>query len=936
MINNFEFIYSAAKENKALELSNLVKEGKICIDERRDKTLFASAGAMLAEEGNVVAVKLLIRLGANVNLMAYGAAKGYKLDLLTYLEIEHTANVNWIVLGAGEGGHLELGKTYVDTKNANISWFAQGVASGERKSYIPTLLKQLANPDWILMGLLLDPHYNITQEDIKKLDVTTALAEALSAFAQGLRGQNCSTHTKSSLEKYHAALGAAAGGNYLLAETLIEEDQFYWTGLACKAAFCGHRSYSEYLREKYAVNPDFIAASAAAGGHHGYAEWLRQYHNADKDIIAFAAALRGHRYYAEYLRNEGGAYYKIILQAAIFSGDLNYCELLRRIQTSKVYTVSMISITAWSILAGHYHYVSKYFQHLLKHDPKRFREFLQIRGIPATVLANIKSALQDVEFPNYEENISQYPHLIKKDFEKHLTQSFYHPRVEKKIFYFGNFMFECPIQAFVLNPLLLDLAPTALSINSSNEPSPSWNYSSVASPYLVSANTVSHDAVKVTEKEPSTFVQSVGNDSATEQSKETSSSNFDKRPRVAPLVSQAASNFFPPSAEKKDQPLHNSILSMINHFSEIYQLAKDNDEQGLKDLISTGVCLDERESGTPYRSAGAKLAEEGKVDGVLTLIKLGANINLIAYGAAKGKQTDLLNRLLCWHPDINWIALGAAEGNHLSFYEEQIKNNNANVNWIARGTALGKRIDYALFLCSKIADIKCIIEVLFIAYDFKTIPSSLSSFNLQPEFLNKTLAFCIGFKNQPIPPELENFKGSIAFGYAAGGQFITAERYRISNNIPADTLAAGAAFFGHIKYSEYLRIHCNAKINVVAGSAAGGGNTKYAESLISQGAYIDLIAEKAAQGGHAFFADDLRKRYEAKIDRIAKGAAQCGDVNYCEFLIRELKVNAKLLMYWSQQGGHPFFADYLRHKYEQFTEESFVAINSGTLSNHRR
>jgi hypothetical protein len=97
----------------------------------------------------------------------------------------------------------------------------------------------------------------------------------------------------------------------------------------------------------------------------------------------------------------------------------------------------------------------------------------------------------------------------------------------------------------------------------------------------------------------------------------------------------------------------------MNNFRTVYVLALANDEAGLKRLSPN--CLDEYKTGRAYLSAAAQLAVEGEFEAVSLLIKLGANINLIARGAARRNDNVLI-------PSLH---LGSVQRRHPSCHPER-------------------------------------------------------------------------------------------------------------------------------------------------------------------------------------------------------------------------------------------------------------------------
>lgn len=101
----FKMIYSLATQNKREELQEYLAQTNKTIDCMSG--LLTVAG-LLAMEGNRQAAELLRELGADVNEIAYGAARGLQKDYLLYLIKTHDADNEYIVRGAAAGLHFNL------------------------------------------------------------------------------------------------------------------------------------------------------------------------------------------------------------------------------------------------------------------------------------------------------------------------------------------------------------------------------------------------------------------------------------------------------------------------------------------------------------------------------------------------------------------------------------------------------------------------------------------------------------------------------------------------------------------------------------------------------------------------------------------------------------------------------------------------------------
>lgn len=364
---------------------------------------------------------------------------------------------------------------------------------------------------------------------------------------------------------------------------------------------------------------------------------------------------------------------------------------------------------------------------------------------------------------------------------------------------------------------------------------------------------------------------------------------------------------------------------MYSNYEYIYQAAKEQNAAALLNLIQEGSCIDERQVGTQYLSAGAKLAEEGNAQAVLLLLSLGANSNLVAYGAAKGRQNELLEQVKAQYPiDINWLAFGAAEGGFIDDLETHLAQN-ANLNWAALGAALGKHLNVFPYL--KLANSGWIYQGLFLgkhdAYNNQYNLRIEHKLRVDIEEFTSGLHGLVG---------LQTDFDLLALGAAVGGRIKLAESYRLHHNINVNIVAAGAAYSGHKTYAEYLRIKHGADANIIACNAAKGGNRNYAEWLRTNhfATNVNLIAERAALGGHKDYAEYLRVACNADPAQIVKGAARGGDHNYCDFLLTLPNIDPNLVAANAAQGGHRIYAEKIRQQYDlAATEIAKKAITGG-------
>jgi hypothetical protein len=338
----------------------------------------------------------------------------------------------------------------------------------------------------------------------------------------------------------------------------------------------------------------------------------------------------------------------------------------------------------------------------------------------------------------------------------------------------------------------------------------------------------------------------------------------------------------------------------MNNFDTIYKLALAKDEAGLKRL--SPKCLDESKAGDPYMSAAAQLAMEGKFEAVDLLIRLGARINYIAYGAAKGGYGDYTEGLRLRGAQVNYIARGAAMGGHREHAEELRTTYRANVDIIAFAAAAGGYHDYA--------------EELQIMHGAtaQTIACG-AAYGGYRDYAEK-----IRINDTTARVSMAT---SIAISAAEGGHRGYAESLRINLQANADLIAQAAAKGGHREYAEWLRINCKVSNDLITCGAAGGGHRGYAEEIRGKYGAVNAIIDEAASGGYGdYVVELLHLQPVAEIDtkRIAYIVGKSGHSDYAEALRiagvslgnTTYKVNVLQIAYGAAAAGHRDFAEKLR------------------------
>lgn len=266
----FDTIYQLAKDNNRKVLEVLIAEN-IAVDEIRD---YYTCAEKVAEEGDSLALELLLELGANVHKAIRGAAKGRQENLVVALQ----------------------------ERGGSIHSAAEGYAIGHHTDRVQDLLKQNANPSNAAVGYCLSGHVEAfidlyknrgalyymealkglaTAGYIEKLDSirdqlpTFHMSELVEALAKGGHedaikqienntGMDCSKE---------AAYGYALGGHIEKALAIMSYNKHAMALCPQKIALSGYLQVADALRLQGA-DPKLILQGAKAGGHSVYANKL--------------------------------------------------------------------------------------------------------------------------------------------------------------------------------------------------------------------------------------------------------------------------------------------------------------------------------------------------------------------------------------------------------------------------------------------------------------------------------------------------------------------------------------------------------------------------------------------------------------------------------------------------------------------------------------
>ncbi|RAP38036.1 hypothetical protein B1207_03340 [Legionella quinlivanii] len=299
-INYHEIICRLAEEGKEAALIDLLKDPLVSIDVRKQGTDWTPA-EVLASQKKVDAVKLLVKLGANIHLAGRGAARSGDVEATEVLRRESNTCIHQIARGAGENGDPVF-TNWLLNQGACTSAIAEGAAIKGDGDKVSEMLLKKASFKAVLRGYLQGKHiepilsyYNNPHNYGNRTFLATYAA------ASGLH-ELASQQQDAGVEFKYIAIGLAKGGyiNELL--PLIDQISDI-SEVAAAAALSGHLYLAEMLRRKGA-DITTLAVGAIKGGHVKYAEYLRL-SGADIHRIAAGAAEVGNIAYAESLRLRG-------------------------------------------------------------------------------------------------------------------------------------------------------------------------------------------------------------------------------------------------------------------------------------------------------------------------------------------------------------------------------------------------------------------------------------------------------------------------------------------------------------------------------------------------------------------------------------------------------------------------------------------------------
>lgn len=266
----FDTIYQLAKDNNRKALEALIA-ANIAVDEIRD---YYTCAEKVAEEGDWLALGLLLELGADVHKAIRGAARGRQEDLVVALKerggsihnaaegyamghhsdrvqdlLKHNANPSQAGVGYCLGGHVEA---FIDLyKNGGAHYHMAALEGLATAGYIDRLdLIRSQLPDFHMGQLVEALAKGGHEEAIKEIEQNTGLA-----------------YSK------EAAYGYALGGHIEKALAIMSYDKDAMSLCPQKIAYSGYLQVADALRLQGA-DPTRILQGAKAGGHSVYANKL--------------------------------------------------------------------------------------------------------------------------------------------------------------------------------------------------------------------------------------------------------------------------------------------------------------------------------------------------------------------------------------------------------------------------------------------------------------------------------------------------------------------------------------------------------------------------------------------------------------------------------------------------------------------------------------
>ena len=250
-------------------------------------------------------------------------------------------------------------------------------------------------------------------------------------------------------------------------------------------------------------------------------------------------------------------------------------------------------------------------------------------------------------------------------------------------------------------------------------------------------------------------------------------------------------------------------------FDAIYQAALEEDVDKLYAAMRF-TSIDVWKKGRIHFSAGTQLAYKGEFSAVEFLLKHGANIDLIAEGAAMGiHEGSDVHKDFC----IVLIARGA------------------NKSWVGRGAAIGGSFDYCRQLIDEGADKNVVAEGAALGV----------ALGREEDFRNELIAEGVDLRR-------------VAIGAALGANLSKSSDYchtliAIEDPEIANCLAQGIGVVGNLRDVEII-LDAGANSNALVYGAAMGGQDEYCLELMKKGGISSSrVIEGAAMRGHVVLSE---------------------------------------------------------------------------------
>lgn len=341
----------------------------------------------------------------------------------------------------------------------------------------------------------------------------------------------------------------------------------------------------------------------------------------------------------------------------------------------------------------------------------------------------------------------------------------------------------------------------------------------------------------------------------------------------------------------------------MSHFDvELYEQAKANNAEKVKELLNRPATVEEHRTGILYMLTAMRFIKEENEKVIDLLIKSGASSSLIARTAARDGYLKEAERLRTTHnANPHGIAQGAAFGGYHEYSEKLRLNHHANLECIAKGAIAGGFYAYAnqLKLIAQDAPSKPLVLPQHVA-PIQEMVNKVTKLQQSNNFLennNKSKQWVIDNQQKRII-ELENQLAKAPTDLQIdelNKQVNHGEKIRelVTNILSSDNSKTGVSYLttatrfileGNDELVDLL-LEFGADSSLIARSAALCGRPELAQKIQQKhGVHINWIAQGSAAGGYLDEAETLRKNHQADPSWIALGAMLGGYPDYAEAL----------------------------------------------------